>query len=91
MPSGRETVRFSKKDGKTVEEHMVTLRRPKVVSTTVDGVTRSVVEDFGTVSIKLLVPPSWTPGERASLRLTAGGLLSVSPIEKLVDLGEGVW
>jgi hypothetical protein len=91
MPSGRETVRFSKKDGKTVEEHVITLRMPKVVETTVDGVTRKVVENFGAGSAKLLIPPSWTPTERAALRTVLSGLTLAAPVQKLVDLGEGVW
>lgn len=91
MASGRETVRFSKKDGKTVEEHMITLRMPKVVETTIEGVTRRAVEDFGTVSVKLLIPPSWTSEERETLRTVGAGLMAVTAIQKMVDLGEFVW
>lgn len=91
MASGRETVRFSSKDGKTVGEVTIGLRIPKVVETTIDGVTRRVVEDFGTVNMKFLVPPSWTSEERETIRTVAAGLLASLPIQKLVDLGENVW
>lgn len=91
VPSGRETVRFSHKDGKTVEEHVINLRIPKVVETTIEGVTRRVVENFGSVQTKVLVPPTWTSEERETMRSVASGLLVALPIQKMIDTNEFVW
>jgi len=91
MTSGRETVRFSRKDGKTVEEHTINLRVPYVVETTIEGVTRRAVENFGSCQVKFLVPPSWTSEQRETIRTVTAGLLAATPIQKMVDLGEFVW
>lgn len=91
MGSGRETVRFSHKDGKTVEEHSIVLRMPYVVETTIEGVTRRVVENFGSAQVKFLIPPTWTEDQRQDLRSVAAGLLAATPIVKMVERGEFVW
>lgn len=91
MHSGRETVRVSYKDGKTVREILVSSRMPHVVETTVNGVTRRTVEDFGTGTTKFLVPPSWTPTMIAKLRSTHAALLAAAVVQALADNGEFVW
>lgn len=91
MLSGRETVQIAHKDGKTVRENTLAIRMPKVVETTIEGVTRRAVENFGSSSVKLLVPPEWTSEECETLRTTTAAAVLAAPFEKMVDFGEFVW
>lgn len=91
MLSGRETVQIAHKDGKTVRENTLMVRMPKVVETTIDGVTRRTVENFGSGSVKLLVPPEWTSEECETLRSVVAAAVLSAPFVAMNDLGEFVW
>jgi hypothetical protein len=91
ITNGRETLRMSKKDGKSVREIVVGLRIPFVVETTIDGVTRRAVENFGTGSARFTVPPSWTSEQCETLRSALAGALAAVPVKALVDNDEFVW
>lgn len=87
----RETLQFARKSGKVVREVSVTLRDPFAVVETVNGVDRTVVENFGSGSCRLLIPVSWTPAQTLVLRkLLAAALLS-APVAKCADDDEFVW
>lgn len=91
MLAGRETLVMGFKYGKAVRETSATLRLPCVVSTTVDGVVRKQVENFGQGQVKLLIPPTWTAAQTAVLRvLTAQAALSAA-YAALADQDEFVW
>jgi hypothetical protein len=91
ITNGRETVRLAKKDGKSVREITIGLRMPNVVETTIDGVTRRVVEDFATGTTRFTVPPSWTSEQCETLRSAMAGTLAAAPVKACVDTDEFVW
>jgi hypothetical protein len=92
MISGRETAVLSQKaDSKTVREVVLTTRIPRVVEETINGVTRRKVDNFGSMSSKLLVPVDWTDEEVEVLRKTHAGSLAVTPYTKAADEAEFVW
>lgn len=88
---GRETAVLSHRTGKTVREVTMTIRIPKVVTETLNGVDVAKVASFGSMSIKALVPLDWTPTETGVLLSIAAGVPSVAAYTAAATEDEWVW
>lgn len=91
MIAGRETLVISHKDGSTIREVVLTTRVPKVVTETVDGVARKKVENFGSVSTKYLIPPTWEPEDIAKLRVIHAATQGATTVVDLTEDNAFVW
>lgn len=88
---GRETAKLVRRHGKTVREVSVNVRMPKVVTETLNGVDVKTVQSFGQGTLKMIVPPDWTPAETAVLRTVIGGAHTVAAFQAAVDEDEWLW
>lgn len=89
---GRESLALDlKRDGKVVRTVGIDLKLPKLVSTTVNGVTSYAVDSFAQAKGTFLVPKSWTPAEAKNLRVLFMNICATSALTLMVEEEEGVW
>lgn len=88
---GRETAVLKRRSGNAVREVTQTIRVPKVVTETINGVDMPKVASFGTVQYKVLVPKDWTPTEIALLNAIGQGSVSTAAFVAAAEEDEWVW
>lgn len=90
---GRETAVLKRREPEKgpVREVTMSVRIPKVVTETINGVDVPRVASFGTGIAKMLVPKDWTPTEIGVLRAVLAGLPSAAPFVAAADENEWVW
>ena len=70
---------------------VLTLKAPRVLDETINGVTVSRVADFCQIKVEALVPLTWTEQEIKNVRVMAQDLMGETMTAKAIDTGEYVY
>jgi hypothetical protein len=88
---GRETSVMRSKQGKTLREVSMTIRIPKVITETINGLDVSRVHSFGSITVKVVVPVDWAPSETEVLLALGAGVPAVPAFAAMAAENEGTW
>ncbi len=83
-----DTINYRMNDRPKVRQVSLSLRRPRAVTETVNGVTNTKMADFGSVGITVNVPVTWAEADIKDLRVMASKLLLDALVAAGVDRGE---
>jgi hypothetical protein len=88
---GRETVEFGLTTSQKVRTVPVTMKVPRVVVETINGVAVPKVADYGLFKGECIVPLTWTDQEAKNLHVLASGVLNSTPVAAAIESGENPW
>lgn len=88
---GRETLNLRMKANANVRTTVVTLKCPRVIEETINGVAVKRVVDFMTMKADIMVPIAWTKLQASERRPLLANLVSHAVVAAMADDGEFVW
>lgn len=88
---GRETMGLRMSTSSRVRTTHVTLKIPKVVVETINGVAVPKVSAYGLVKAEILIPLDFSEAEAKDVRTLAKNALAHATVAAMSDTGEFVW
>lgn len=89
--AGRETLALRMKSNDRIRTTTATLKVPRVVEETINGVTVKKVADYMTIKVELLTPTTWASDDVQDGRVMTSNLLIHAVPAAMADDGEFVW